>query len=276
MSRKLLTIAIVSYLAAVAVFYASTRLYPFKVEEQVRVVPPAEVVRALSLGHEGFMADLLMAKVTIHSGSLMWKPLRLKFDHEWAYGMIDLITDLDPKYFKAYLFSAMGLIHEFDDVKRAKPIVEKGMEVFPERWELPFWIGYDYYAYFQDYDTASEYLWQAYELPDSPKSFLALMLSTLRNAGDYEKALQVITQMYEQAQSESMKTVYAKRMAQLENLLVLQKAARTYKKVRGHLPEQLSVMVDEGLLPNIPADPFGMDYVLDPESDAVVVLEEKA
>jgi tetratricopeptide (TPR) repeat protein len=275
MIRRLSIIAVSTYLLAVAVFFASNRLYPPSIEGEVRVVPPAEIVRAMSLGHEGFAADLLLAKLTIHSGSLMWKPLRLKFDHEWAYGTADLITDLDPRFFKAYLFSAMGLIHEFEDVKRARPIVEKGMQVFPQRWELPFWIGYDYYAYFQDYETAAKYLWKAYKLPDSPKSFLALMLSTLRNAGDYEKALQVIKKMYDQAQNESLKMVYAKRMAQLENLLALQKAARTYRRVRGHLPESVQTMVQEGLLPKVPEDPFGMPYKIDKDSDALVVLGGK-
>lgn len=273
MLYKLAAIAISAYLLAVGVIYVHYDLYPPEVEEEIRVVPPEEVVRALSLGHEGFAADLLLSDVTIHSGSLMWKPLRIKFDHEWAYSMVDLVTDLDPKFFTAYLFAGMGLIHDFDDVERAKPILEKGMQVFPERWELPFWIGYNYYSYLQEFEKAGKYLWQAYNKPDAPKRFLSLMLSTLRKAGDYEKALEVINEMYESTEQESLKAVYAKRMAQLENLLALQKAARTYQEVRGHPPESLQVMVQEGLLPEIPEDPFGMSYEMDPESEALVVLE---
>lgn len=275
MSKKLIIIAITAYILAVGVFSLSAKLYPPGIRDDIRVVPPVEVVRSVSLGHQGFVADLLLAKITIHSGSLMWKPLDINFDSEWAYGTVDLITDLDPKFFKAYLYSAMGMIHSFDDVHRARPIVEKGIAVFPDNWELPFWIGYNYYAYFHDYDTAGEYLWQAYNKPDAPKNFLSLMLSTLRQAGDYEKALVVIEQMFNEATDASLKMVYAKRMIQLENLLVLQNAARIYKDVRGHLPEDIETMVSEGLLPEIPEDPFGMPYKIDPDSEALVVLGKK-
>lgn len=276
MPKKLIIIAITAYILAVGVFSLSAKLYPPGIRDDIRVVPPVEVVRSVSLGHQGFVADLLLAKITIHSGSLMWKPLDINFDSEWAYGTVDLITDLDPKFFKAYLYSAMGMIHNFDDVHRARPIVEKGIAVFPDNWELPFWIGYNYYAYFHDYDTAGKYLWQAYNKPDAPKNFLSLMLSTLRQAGDYEKALVVIEQMFNEATDASLKMVYAKRMIQLENLLVLQNAARIYKDVRGHLPEDIETMVSEGLLPEIPEDPFGMPYKIDHDSEALVVLGRKA
>lgn len=275
MSKKLIIIALTAYILAVAVFTLSARIYPPGIRDDIRVVPPAEMVRAVSLGHQGFVADLLLAKITIHSGSLMWKPLDINFDSEWAYGTIDLVTDLDPRFLKAYIYSAMGMIHDFDDVHRARPIVEKGIAVFPDSWELPFWIGYDYYAYFHDYDIAGEYLWQAYNKPDAPRNFLSLMLSTLRQAGDYEKALVVIEQMFNEATDDSLKMVYAKRMIQLENLLVLQNAARTYRDVRGHLPRDIETMVREGLLPEIPEDPFGMPYRIDPESEALVVLGKK-
>jgi len=275
MNKKLTILAFMAYLLAVGVFTWSQSRYPFGIRDDIRVVPPVEVVRAVSLGHPGFAADLLLAKITMHSGSLMWKPLDINYDSEWAYGTADLITDLDPRFFKTYLYAAMGMIHDFDDVHRARPIVEKGMAVFPESWELPFWIGYDYYAYFHDFDIASDYLWQAYNQPDAPKTFLSLMLSTLRQAGDYEKARVIIQQMYDEAEDDSLKMVYAKRMIQLENLLVLQKAARTYESVRGHLPQSLETMVQEGLLPEIPEDPFGMPYRMDHESDAVVILGKR-
>ena len=141
MPRKLIICAVAAYILAVGTIYVSYDLYPPKIREDIKVVPPTQIVRAMSLGHEGFVADLLLAQITIQSGSLMWKPLRIGFDSEWAYGTVDLITDLDPRFFKAYLYSAMGMIHHFEDVHRAKPIVEKGMKVFPDSWELPFWIG---------------------------------------------------------------------------------------------------------------------------------------
>lgn len=274
-SRRIGILAIGTWMMAVVVFYGANQLYPPDIRDEVRVVVPADLVRLASLGQVGFVADVLLARITIHSGSLMWKPLDINYDSPWAYGTVDVITDLDPRFFMAYLYSAMGMIHNFDDVHRARPIVEKGMAIFPDNWELPFWVGYNYYAYFHDYDTAAEYLWKAYKAPDAPQTFLSLMLSTLRHAGDYEKARVVIEQMYNEATDDGLKMVYAKRMIQLENLILLQHAARIYRQVRGTYPASLEVMVTEGLLPELPEDPFGLPYVLDTETEALVILGKR-
>ena len=39
--------------------------------------------------------------------------------------MMDIITDLDPKFYTTYLLSAMGLVHYHDDMKLADPILKK-------------------------------------------------------------------------------------------------------------------------------------------------------
>ena len=224
--KKILILSFISFLAAVSINILEKNLYPLVLREEIRVVPRKEIINFFCLDHRGFAADFFFIKVNLHSGSLMWKPVKFQFDSNWAYGMMDLITDLDPKYYVAYLFSAMGLIHNFDDVKRSRPILEKGMKIFPQSWELPFWIGYDYYVYLEDYGVASEYLWQAAQKPDSPKTYLALLLSVCRKGGAYYKALWALQAMLADTQDENLKMVYRKKLIQLKNLAVLQEAVK--------------------------------------------------
>ena len=273
--KKILILLVISYICAVSANHAVKKLYPAKLREEIRVIPNKKMVKLLALGHDGFAADILFIKVNLHSGSLMWKPLKFVFDSNWSYGIMDLITDLDPKYFTAYLFSAMGLIHNFDDVKRAKPIVEKGIRVFPDSWELPFWIGYDYYVYFSDYHTASEYLWSASQKPGAPKSFLSLMFNALKEKGDYRKALWALKSLHEKEDDKNIKLIYAKKIIQLENLLTLQKAVRIFKKHRNRLPDSLDEMVRVKLLKKIPEDPFDMTYKLDSKTGRVMINRTK-
>ncbi len=184
---------------------------------------------------------------------------------------MDLITNRDPKYFTAYLFSGMGLIHRFDDVKRAKPLLEKGMKIFPDSWELPFWLGYDYYMYLEDYDIGGRYLWRAAQKPGAPKRFLALLLSTLRKGGSYEKALWVLHEMLKGTQDERLKIVYGKKLIQLENLAFLQQSVMTYHAVKGHFPSNLADLIKEGFVERLPEDPIGMKYEWDQGKRRVVI-----
>jgi len=274
--RKTVILALLSFLAAISANFFEKSAYPLTLRDEIRIAPEKEISDLLSLDHRGFLADMYFIQVNLHSGSLMWKPLEIKFDSDWSYAMMDVITDLDPKYYVAYLFTGMGLIHRFDDVKRARPIIEKGMGVFPDSWELPFWIGYDHYVYLEDHETASTYLWQAFQKPDAPKRFLSMMLSALKKSGDYEKAFIAMQVLLNEAKDEKLKMIYAKKLIQLKNLAVLQKAAQIYRERHGRFPTDLNELVTSGLIEKLPEDPFGSDYQWNADSKIVTVKKEKA
>ncbi len=274
--KKTILLAVFSFLAAVAVNIADKSTYPLILREDVKIVPKTQVSELLALDHRGFLADMYLVQVSLHSGSLMWKPLKFQFDSEWAYGMMDVVTDLDPKYYNAYLFAGMGLIHNFSDAKRARPILEKGMASFPDSWELPFWIGYDHYIYLEDNETAGAYFWQASQKPGAPNQFFSLMFSALNKAGDYEKAAQAMTAMMDATDDENLKTIYGKRVIQLENMLVLQKIAAKYKEVTGRWPMDLEQLVREGVIKQLPEDPFNQTYVWDDKQQRVTVKKNNA
>ena len=269
--KRIAILALVCALAAMSLNYMDKRLYPLVLREEVRVVPPLQVAEILSLDQRGFLADLFFIQVSLHSGSLMWKPLNFQFDSAWAYGMMQLVTDLDPKFYSAYLFAGMGLIHNFDDVYRARPILEKGMAVFPNSWELPFWIGYAHYVYWEDYDVAGEFLWKAWQKPGAPKNFLSLMISALQKGGNYQRAFLAMKMLYDSAKDDNLKVIYGKRMVQLGNLLALQKAESEYKAQTGRFSPDLQELVRSGYLKQIPEDPFGLNYVWDTGKKKVVI-----
>jgi tetratricopeptide (TPR) repeat protein len=267
-------LALISFLAALALSAAAQRLYPPILREELKVVPKRQIAELLSFDHRGFLADMYFIQVSLHSGSLMWKPLKFQFNSPWAYGMMDLITDLDPRFFSAYLFAGMGLIHNFDDVKRAKPILEKGMAVFPNSWELPFWIGYDHYVYLMDHATAAVYLGQAARKPGAPKRFLSMLLAAQRKSGDYEGALWALRILFETAKDPKLKFIYARKLIQLQNLNRLQKAAEAYEQQTGGFPTDLGELVRSGLIEALPEDPFGQLYLIDEKNRRVVLGTE--
>lgn len=268
---KILILSFCSFLAAVSINILEKEIYPLVLREELRVVPRKEIVNFLCLDHRGFAADLYFIKVNLHSGSLMWKPLHFQFDSRWSYGTMDLITSLDPEYYVAYLFSGMGLIHNFDDVRLARPILERGMKIFPESWELPFWLGYDYYVYLEEHETAGKYLWMASQKPDAPKHYLALILSVLRKGGAYKKALWTLQAMLDETQDEGLKMIYQKKIVQLQNLAFLQDSAEKYLKNHGRLPVTLDDLIKEGSIKKLPEDPMGMIYKWDGIKRRVIV-----
>jgi tetratricopeptide (TPR) repeat protein len=247
--------------------------YPKEIRDDLRLLPSKEMVGLLSFDHRGAAADYLFTQVSIHSGSLMWKPLDIKFDSGWAYGMMDLVTDLDPKYREAYLMSGMGLIHNFSDVNLAPPILKKGMEANPDSWEIPYWYGYDHYFYLDDSDTAAIYFTEAARKPGAPKTNWGILVNVAREAGHYEKAYWALQVMYDSAKSEKIKNIYAKKLVQLQNIFLIQKAADAYQQEKGAYPAALGEIIEKGYMEEIPEDPMGKGYTWDVEKKKVVIKE---
>lgn len=260
---KRLIIILSCWAAAVTVNYFTRVAYPLEFKEELRFVPQKEVVEILSLDHRGLAADILFIQAILHSGSLMWKPLEYEFDSEWSYQAMDLTTTLDPRYLTAYLFSGMGLVHGSDDVRLARPILERGMVQFPQNWELPFWVGYLHHIYLEDYKTAGEYFWRASQCPGAPKTFLSLMLSSLKKGGQYERAIWALNSLIEHTENKKIVQIYQKRLIRLENMVILKKAAAHYRKTKGVPITELNQLVTEKFLPEIPEDPMGKGYEWD-------------
>ena len=183
--------------------------------------------------------------------------------------MIDLVTELDPKYYSAYLFSGMGLLHNPDDVFRSNTIIKKGMKIFPDSWELPFWIGLNAYLHLENDAIASDYLWQAAHKPDAPISFLSLLLSAITKGGNFEQGIWVLESLIKHEKNPKIQLVYTKRIARLHNFINLQKAAEMYRLRFGEYPQTLGKLVDAGIILQIPQDPMGRPYRWNSEKQRV-------
>ena len=271
--KKLILSSITLYCGAVLLNVMANAAYPPGIRDDLRVLPTKEMAEIMSLDHRGAMADYLMTSVSIHSGSLMWKPLDIQFDSKWAYGMMDLVTDLDPQYREAYLMSGMGLIHSFDDANLALPILKKGIDANPDSWEIPYWYGYDSYFYLDDNETASKYFMMAAQRPGAPKTNWGLLANVSKESGYYENAYWAIKVMYESSKSDRVKTIYAKKLVQLQNVLLIQKAADAFQQENRITLGFLDDLVLSGYLDEIPDDPMGKGYRWDAEKGKVIINE---
>lgn len=269
--KKALICTLLCYCLAVSCNLASSSLYPPAIEEDIHTVLPLSIMQFLCLDHRGFAADLLFSKVIIHSGSLIWKPASIQFDRQWSFAVMNLVTDLDPGYFSAYLFTGMGLIRNDTDVLLARPVLEKGMTALPDRWEIPFWLGYDFYIYREEFQTAAEYFTKMAAIADSPGGYRSFLLSAAKKTGNYQLAYSAMRYLYDHESSIPLQNVYAKKLTQLNNLIVLERDVALYRQEYGEAPRTLADLIARGIITAIPPDPFNQPYFYDYQSNKVVL-----
>ena len=117
------------------------------------------------------------------------------------------------------------------------------------------------------------YFTRAAQKPTAPKTNWGILVNVAKESGHYEKAYWALKVMYDNTKSEKSKTIYGKKLVQLQNLFSIQKSANAYYDQKGEYPADLNTLVETGLLKEVPEDPTGKGYVWDADKRQVVVGE---
>jgi len=168
MSRKLLTVGVVvGLLATVVVCEHALQSIPEPdpLGKRLLYLPTPEILRMVSLGNEGLMADLLYIWSIQYYSQF---DLREKF--LYLETVFNLITDLDPLFFDAYRIGALIMsLQKYGDPAEHKAAVvrlyEKGIRNMPDSWELAEVAAWDAHLVLGDQELAVRWMGLAAERP---------------------------------------------------------------------------------------------------------------
>jgi hypothetical protein len=153
-----------------------------KTSSDVFALPPPNVLAALSLGYRSALADKLYTDTLIAYGTHGEEHRR--FDYVGLY--LDAIVGLDPHLCQTYHFADTFIIYQpvgspsVDDVRHARQLLEKGLEMCPNDGTL--WMSAGQFMAF----IATQFLTDEEE----KKEYLATGARTLAHAAELETANQ--------------------------------------------------------------------------------------
>ncbi len=235
---------------------------------ELSYLPKGEYLRVAVLGYRQITADLIWLKAVQHFG----EGKQTKQGYLWAYHAVDVVTDLDPKFWFAYQAAGTilgvwaGLVHE------SVAILTKGMRHNPDVWQLPFYVAYDYYYELCDTTTAAKYFRIAAQLPQAPTYLPRLTAKMLVEAGDPDAALEFLQRLYDQQQDERLREALVQRMKQVvaeRDIRFLEEGVRRFKLRYGKLPRSLTELVTKRIIVRLPDDPLGGTYELNASNGSV-------
>ena len=226
---------------------------------ELSYLPKGEYLKVAVLGYRQLVADLLWLKAV--QGLSGRKQTREGY--LGAYHAADVLTDLDPAFVHAYQYTGtvLGVIAGMPHESIA--LLTKGVQRNPSVWQLSFYLGYDYYYELQDPVSAAKHFRSASLLPGAPTWLAGLAARMAVEANDSSAALEFLQRIYMQAEDGEVKEGLAKRIREVtveRDLRALEKAIKNYRERMGKFPETLDDLVKIGILPGIPAEPFGGHY----------------
>ncbi len=143
-------------------------------------------------------------KVTI-KGVVERKIKQSKCHLGWVYQMMNLISDIYPRFKLVYDVGALQLSITVDDREGARRIFEKGIAIYPNDWRLNFAAGYHYLWEMQNVPRATE-LFQGAYTAGGPPSISTLLAGLYTEMGQNKIAEAVLLDQLEKDPPDTIKS----------------------------------------------------------------------
>jgi hypothetical protein len=232
-------------------------------------LPPVRFLKGVSLGYEQALADVLWFRTISYFG----RHYRSDRVYPWLANMCNAVTDLDPGAEHVYRFGGLILPWEADFVDDGIALLQKGGRNLPESWELKYILGFSYYFFKDDLDSAAQFLRAAARLPGAPGHVEQLALLVYAAHAGPNRAIDFLADLDRGGMSAEMSAVIRQRILELtlaRDIDQLEVGVRAFTAQFGRPPTDLREIVIAGLVPAIPQEPFGGRYILDSQSGSVL------
>lgn len=184
-----------------------------KGEDVVYLPVSTSVVKLFTPADLNFLADMIWMRTTYYFGK------HALTDRQYPYmlHLLDMITDLSPRWEIPYLFGAViipmesealpvgsvggsvdeyvmykNLAHNQQALSNVVYIIDKGLTHHPDTWELWFFKGYYLWKSKGEIDKASEAFYKASICPNAPRYLANLSATIATRAGKRELAIRFL------------------------------------------------------------------------------------
>ncbi|HXE91173.1 MAG TPA: hypothetical protein VNK82_09445 [Terriglobales bacterium] len=243
--------------------------------EEVLYISSPAVLRRMSLGYTGLMADLYWTRTVQYFGR---KHVERAKRYDLLPKLLEITTSLDPHLVVAYKYGSIFLAQRPPEgagmPDYAVKFVEEGIRNNPTDWQLYYHLGFIHYIERNDYVAASQAFLRGAEVPGAHPWMRIIGAAMAQHGGELETARRMWQYIYESSEDKYIRANAVKRLRALEVDEVvprLEAAIQQYRQRTGQLPSGWQEMIAAGYLRGIPRDPTGAPYRLMPDGRVEVM-----
>jgi len=233
----------------------------------VLYLPSGKVLRRLSLGHDGLLADIYWTRVVQYFG-------RRRLAHSERFDLLGpllrITTELDPQLLIAYRYGSLFLAEKppggAGQSEQALALLRRGIVANPDYWRLWQDLGFIYYWDLKDYPNAAKVFRVGSERPGAMAWMKVLAASVAAKGGAIETSRLLWLEIARQAGNEQIRRSAEDHLAALdaqEQIDKLNALLALYQKREARSANLLQELVAAGYLRTVPRDPSGVAYVID-------------
>jgi len=275
------TMLVVLFAAIVGLQMVQASQRPLNVPQGVGTnllyVRSPQTLRRTTLSFHALVADIYWIRAVQHYGGTKLSHAPSK-QYDVLYPLLDLTTSLDPYFDIVYKFGAVFLAEAYPSgagrPDQAIALLQKGLRVRPDKWELAQEVGFVYYWWLADYRNAAAWFNRAADMPHSPDWLRPLAAVTLAQGGKRASSRTLWSEIARNADADWLRDQAAFRLEQLDamdGIDFMERVVQQYRVRTGAFPASWEEMMRAGFLRGIPRDPTGVPFQLDPASGKVTL-----
>ncbi|MFN7131614.1 MAG: hypothetical protein ACK4N5_05990 [Myxococcales bacterium] len=230
-------------------------------------LPTAYQARLMSLGFVTVAADYYWVKALQYFAD----PTFAHVNYKNLPDFLDLVIGLDPDFQYAYKFAGIAVPFNYERLKwanthRSTRILEKGVERFPDDWQLRFLLGFNYLNFHNRPADAADQFAKAAALPGAPTYLNAFATRVYNEGGALDRAIAFAKDVLASTSDPEIRTMMEARLQELlveQELQRLEAAAKDYKERKGRFPVNLTELFAETWM-----DPAPPGFWLDDKGQA--------
>ncbi len=227
---------------------------------------PEPIAKLLVMEFPGLTSDYLMLNTLTFLGEkLIGENGTSPEEWQMIYQALVQITNLDPRATDPYVLAETTLPWEADMVQGANEILEKAAIARPSDSRPYFFLWYNYYYILQDPKKAAHYLEKAAAVPSAPKYYATLAARMRLYSGQIMTGIVFLKEILKETTDPKLRAILERRLETLEKIAYLEEKLQEYKKRYNRQPKILADLIAKGLISEIPSDPYGGVFYINPE-----------
>jgi tetratricopeptide (TPR) repeat protein len=255
--------------ASVVALRQIDRLRTVTSAQEALYIPSPKALKRLSLGYDGLLADIYWTRTvqyfgTMHHAGAQQFPL--------LGPLLEITTALDPHLTVAYEFGANFLAPKPPNgagmPERAVELAEYGIRNNPDDWHIYYNLGFIDYMELKNYRDAADAFARGSRVPNAHPFLRVMAAQMAQHGGESEMARLMWATTYQTTGDNAVRANAAAHLRALQvddDISNLQRLVSVYREKTGHSPAGFSEMQAAGLLQEIPVDPLGNPYLLNPD-----------
>jgi len=254
-------------IAVLGLLLVLVALLQFEYDATKLVLPPSSspsaspfMVRLIDMGFHPAVASFMWATTMPEILDLFNK--KTEFFPDLAF-----VNAVDPKLSYPYAFSVLTLpvVPPADDpnaVVQADAIGTQGIANGDADWRIPYYMATNEFLYAKDDIAAAKYYDLAAETPGIPAYAERFSLNFGIETNQRQKTEQLWETIKDSTNDPDTQARAQAYIDHLQDFDYLDAASALYKKEFGVFPTSTSELVQRGIIPSVPVDPFGFTFII--------------